>query len=193
MKKIRGITLIEILITILILSILAGVAGPSFMRSFETRKLVSATEELYSNIQLARSEALTRSTPIYIRTTGMGGRAWRYGVSQQIDCDPNISDNSSDSACILVIDDGDSEYVKGNDNVLHTVNGSDYEDIKLQLRHATSLTNLQLTFSSMNGTQNRGTIFVLTNSFGDTTIITLSILGTAKVCSNDIVDYRACT
>ncbi|MDG1733512.1 MAG: GspH/FimT family protein [Thalassotalea sp.] len=191
MKNIKGLTLIEVLITILIISILAGVAGPSFLRSFETRKLVSATEQLYSNLQLARSESLARSSNIYVRLTGSGSNSWRYGISETSNCDPSLS-NSNDAACYLVVDDGDGNIVAGDDHVLHTTDGADHKDITIALDFP-DMVNEEITFNPMNGTSSLSGSFVLTNSLGDTATVKLSKLGTAKICSNDIGGYKNCS
>ncbi len=61
MKKPRGVTLIELLVTIIILAILATMAIPSFTNLLERQRLINATEAIYSDMQNARSEAVKRS------------------------------------------------------------------------------------------------------------------------------------
>ncbi|MEW6999581.1 GspH/FimT family pseudopilin [Colwelliaceae bacterium BS250] len=190
MKKLRGITLIELLITILIMSILASIAGPSFLDSFKKRKLINATEQLYSNLQLTRSEALSRSIPTYLKYSGTGSSAWFYGISQTSDCDPSLTSNANASACMLIVDNGDGNYVNTDDNVLHTVDGSSYDEIVLRAKTGDGET--QLTFNPMNGTIGAAAIFSLTNSLSDATMISVSIIGNIKICSSDLGEYRDC-
>ncbi|WP_456405195.1 GspH/FimT family pseudopilin [Thiolapillus sp.] len=64
MRKIQGFTLVELLITVVVLSILVALAVPSF-RGLMDRNAVSTTaNDLLSSILLARSEAIKREQPV---------------------------------------------------------------------------------------------------------------------------------
>ena len=195
MKKTHGITLIEILITILIMSILASVAGPSFIKSFDSRKLVSATELLYSNLQLARSESLTRSTKIYWTASSLGSKSWAFGFSSDAGCEPSVTDNTAANACILTVDDGDGSYTAANDAVLHRFDGSDFEDISIRRSYNSSAGDA-LIFDPMRGTvdigNHSGRYYTLTSPMGSDVQIHLTILGKVKICSDDISNYKGC-
>lgn len=54
----RGFTLIEMMIVVLILSILLGVAIPSFREAFATQRVKTAAKTLFAAVKQARSEAL---------------------------------------------------------------------------------------------------------------------------------------
>ncbi|TRX54417.1 GspH/FimT family pseudopilin [Thalassomonas sp. M1454] len=192
MKKTKGLTLIEVLITILIISILAGVAGPSFLRSFDSRKLVSATEQLYSHLQLARSESLTRSASIYWTANSLGSKSWAFGFSTSASCDPLITSNTAANACVLNIDDGDGNYVAADDDVLHRISGSDFDDITIR-RTYTSLATDAITFDHLRGTIDQNNrYYTLTSALGSTVRIHLTLLGRVKICSDDLSDYKDC-
>jgi type IV fimbrial biogenesis protein FimT len=71
MKKTRGFTLVELLITLAIAGILAGLAGPSFFEMIQNNRITSTTNHLISHINYARSEAVRLNRAVNIaRTSG---------------------------------------------------------------------------------------------------------------------------
>lgn len=70
MNRFRGVTLIELMVTIVVLAILAGMAIPSFTNMMERQRLINATEAIYSDLQNARSEAVKRSLEIVASIQG---------------------------------------------------------------------------------------------------------------------------
>lgn len=62
----RGVTLIELMITIAVALILLGVAVPSFQNIIRTNRIVALTNELATALHLARSEAVTRGTRVTV-------------------------------------------------------------------------------------------------------------------------------
>jgi type IV fimbrial biogenesis protein FimT len=87
----KGFTLIELMITVAVLGILVALALPSFQSILEGRRLVGAADELYSNIQYARSEALKRNETIRLQVTT--GTNWCFGIDDDDGavCDCNAS------------------------------------------------------------------------------------------------------
>ena len=62
----RGLTLIELLITISILAVLLGLAAPSFTPLLERWRVAQAVESLKSALMLARSEAIKHGGNVYL-------------------------------------------------------------------------------------------------------------------------------
>jgi len=56
----RGLSLIEVCITLGIVAVLAGTAAPSFVETFQKRTLDGSASELVTDLFLARSEATSR-------------------------------------------------------------------------------------------------------------------------------------
>jgi type IV fimbrial biogenesis protein FimT len=57
----RGFTLIELLVTISILALLLGLGAPAMSTYLQNSKLAAATQQLYSAVQSARTEAIRRN------------------------------------------------------------------------------------------------------------------------------------
>ncbi len=189
MKKNQGFTLIELLITILIMSILASVAGPSFMDSFDRNKGVSTAEELYSYLQLARSEALTRSTETNISFSG-SATSWAFGISAGTSCDPSKTSNTDASACVFEIDDGNGSFSAASDNVIFRVSSDDHDDVKMAVVGG----NGSFVFDPVRGTTDQaGTKTIrFTTELGNVIYVKLSKIGNAKICSDDLGGYSSC-
>lgn len=76
LKKAAGFTLIELIITMVILAIIATVAVPGFGRLIEGNRLVTGTNLLVSSIKLARTEAIKRGTNVTFSTDGGMASGW---------------------------------------------------------------------------------------------------------------------
>ncbi len=69
MKKRRagGFTLIEIIIVMVIISVLAGIAAPSFLDYLKSRRLSGATIQLYGDLMNARQQSVTQNRWAWLR------------------------------------------------------------------------------------------------------------------------------
>ena len=75
-RQSSGFTLVELIITIVIMVILAGIAAPSFVQSIDNRRLAGAAEALKNSMQVARSQAFQRSTATCIRINEAADSQW---------------------------------------------------------------------------------------------------------------------
>ena len=76
----HGFTLTEMAVTVAVLAILAAIAAPSFQETLNKRRLIGAAEQLYADLQYARSEAAKRNAYVVVTFTGTGS-TWCYGIS----------------------------------------------------------------------------------------------------------------
>ncbi|HET6397440.1 MAG TPA: GspH/FimT family pseudopilin [Pseudoxanthomonas sp.] len=57
-KHHAGVTLIELLVTLVVLAVLLGMALPSFQGSMRSNRVATATNEILASLALARTEAI---------------------------------------------------------------------------------------------------------------------------------------
>lgn len=77
----NGVTMVELMITVIVLSILTAIAIPAYQTMIEKRRLRGAAEALYGELQFAKMEAVKTSTPVRVEFTVTNTASWCYGVS----------------------------------------------------------------------------------------------------------------
>lgn len=68
----RGFTLVELLVTVAVLSILLAVAVPSFQSFLANNRMASQANDLITALNLARSEAIRRSANVTVCASSTG-------------------------------------------------------------------------------------------------------------------------
>ncbi|HEU0199689.1 MAG TPA: GspH/FimT family pseudopilin [Burkholderiaceae bacterium] len=96
----RGLTLIELLVTLTIVAVLLAVGVPNLRSYFITNGLATTTNELHAALNLARSEAVRRSVAVTIRRTSATTRNWSDGWEIFVDDD---GDGTKDATETVVI------------------------------------------------------------------------------------------
>lgn len=79
LTKSLGFTLVELIITISIAAILAGIAIPSFNSIIQSTQLTTYANELVASLNLARSEAVKRGVQVSVRRKGSANNNWDSG------------------------------------------------------------------------------------------------------------------
>ncbi|WP_434363050.1 GspH/FimT family pseudopilin (plasmid) [Parasalinivibrio latis] len=79
--KKNGFTLMELLISVVVISILASAAAPSFLSFHERLKMDRFTQEFSGFFTLAKSEAIMKMNPVYVHLvsipkTGTASDTW---------------------------------------------------------------------------------------------------------------------
>lgn len=89
-RRVKGFSVIELMITVAIVAILVAVALPSFQESLRGNRVSTASNELITSLNLARSEALRNPRGAVLCTSEDGstcGGDWGDGWIVWIDAD----------------------------------------------------------------------------------------------------------
>jgi len=83
----KGVTLIELLITILILSILVAVVIPAYNQFFSQHALTQQAEKIYRFLRLANSEAIKQNQKMYVHfCKSPSSNEWKMALTKQAHC-----------------------------------------------------------------------------------------------------------
>ncbi len=77
LRKAQGFTLIELIITIVVISVLIAIAGPSFVDMMQDNRDIAKVNELVGDIRLARTEAIKRR--VNVRVVAASGASFKNG------------------------------------------------------------------------------------------------------------------
>lgn len=76
----RGVTLVELVVTIALLAILVGMGVPAFRDLIRRNLVTTQTNELLSTLQYGRSEAAKRGIPVTVTITAGEETGWSATV-----------------------------------------------------------------------------------------------------------------
>lgn len=84
----RGVTIFELMVTLIVAAILLSIAVPSFSNLFDKNRVKGAAEELSAQIQFARSQAIARNSDVVVDVM-VDGDDWCVGLDEDLsdDCD----------------------------------------------------------------------------------------------------------
>jgi len=103
----RGFTLIELMVTIGIIAVLAGLAAPSFREMVANNRLKSHISALQTSLMMARNEAINRKSRVVVCKSADQASCTTSGDWQQ--------------GWIVFIDSNDSASVDAGESVLQKV------------------------------------------------------------------------
>ena len=169
----RGFTLLELLITIAVMSVLLAAAAPSFQNVFETSKMQRLADELHGFVLLGKSEAVLRRERLWAHII-MSGAA------------------SSDGNWRIELTNNGTE---GAGTVLLSFSGEAYNGIVV----TPSYSSTQISFDDVHGRPSSGNIKF--NPVGESTkalkLISHTLSARVRVCSDnnntEFFGYSTCS
>ncbi len=164
----RGITLVEALISVLVMAILAAVAVPAFTGLFERNRLKSAADLFHTDLHWARSEAVKGNRNVYLSVSS--GAAWAYGIGTGSAC---ACTGSACTSCDLKV-----------------VSSVDYGGVSI----AASTLGASVAFEPRQGQASTGGTASFQNAQGAGLNVVLSALGQPRLCSPSatVPGYPSC-
>jgi type IV fimbrial biogenesis protein FimT len=88
----RGFTLIELMVTLILLGVMLTLAAPSFMTFQRNAELTSATNSFVAALSAARAEAMKRQLRTFV--VPLSGNDWASGWRVFVDADSDVTSGS---------------------------------------------------------------------------------------------------
>lgn len=166
-KRQVGVTLIELLVTVVVLGILATVAVPSFSNFLDKQRILGAAQSVTNFIKLARTESLkTSSSSIFVVDNTSSG--WCVGIT--------TASGAASCDCFAL----SSCTVNGQ---LQAVTNENFPNVVMDTPVVGSTTTAA--FESVRGTISSPTPVVeFSNTTGGDLTITSTLLGSTSTCNN---------
>ena len=145
MGKQQGFTLVEVMITVLVLSILIALAIPSFREMMDRNAVVTAANDLLSSILLTRNESVKQEKNVVIRKNA----SWSKGYKVFADINGDNKYQSNIEAPLLL------EQQTSNPTATITGNGAVAKFIRFTPRGRATLNPGNDFFTISKGNQTR--------------------------------------
>jgi type IV fimbrial biogenesis protein FimT len=97
--RVRGLTLLELLMALAVLAILAALTVPSFASALDRGRLKQAAETLLADLNQARMNAADRGQPQHWSATPAAAGRWCYTIARAAGCGCGDELNPVRSAC----------------------------------------------------------------------------------------------
>lgn len=80
-RPVSGFTLIELILALALVAILVAVALPSYRSLRQEQMVRAATQAIYTDVMLLKSEAVKRGVPLTLKLFNVGQSNWCYRIA----------------------------------------------------------------------------------------------------------------
>lgn len=94
-RPVSGFTLLELMVAVALVAILVAVAIPSYQSLRQEQMVQAATQAVYTDMMLLKSEAIKRGVPLTLKIFNAGQSDWCYRIAIDSTCSGCTSDCSS--------------------------------------------------------------------------------------------------
>ena len=84
-RRQTGLTVIELMITVVVMAVLASLVGPAFEEFFAKQRLKQAVEDIQGMLAEAKSEAIVRGADTFVDVDALS--TWCVGYTTNASCD----------------------------------------------------------------------------------------------------------
>lgn len=168
-QKQAGFSLVELMVTIVVLAIIAAVALPSFQGMRDSARVRAATEAVYSQLQFARSESVKQNRDLFVSITT--GASWCIGISNATGCVCGTAGSCQFGPAAAL-----AENNVLSENFVGVSLASTQAELQIDNRRGGTATSTTLTLTGGSSREGR---------------VTISPLGRVSVCGN-VGGYTAC-
>jgi type IV fimbrial biogenesis protein FimT len=88
-QRLKGFTLMEMMVTIVIAGILLALAIPTFLETIDRNRIKGVAETLRSDLELMKLESIKRGASVFlsVKNDDPSAGTWCYGFKQGANCD----------------------------------------------------------------------------------------------------------
>ena len=179
-NKSHGSYLIEVMVTLLIVSILLVIGVSSYLSSVHEKQVELITGDIVNKLDFAQSIAERNNTTIYA-TFKISANSWCLGLSNVNACDCNTTNN-----CQIT-----NVTISGSSTREIVLSSNSYaSDNSLSLSNFSNADNETLVISNVTGLFSETGNIIVTVSSENATIQVLST--SVNICSNTVTSYPNC-
>ncbi|WP_255988207.1 GspH/FimT family pseudopilin [Chitinolyticbacter albus] len=155
-----GFTLIEAMLVVALISIILGIATPSFRGMIQDSRLASASEEMLTSMLLARTEAIKRNARVVLCNSSDPAAASPSCVSNS----PNWK-----TGWLVFVDNDNNDTYSSGDEILRIINA--LESVDSITPSETTTTNIR--FRSLLNQASKDVSFTFCNEGRSRRVVTL--------------------
>jgi prepilin peptidase dependent protein A/type IV fimbrial biogenesis protein FimT len=124
----RGLSLLELMVTVSIIAIVVSIGAPAVLKTQKTMQLKGAVETSYFAFQQARSSAISSASDVTVSITA--GTNWCVAISDGGDCDCNTLNSCTINGVEQIIKARDFHMVTMEELSFGASSSADFDGVR---------------------------------------------------------------